>query len=194
MKYNLPDLNYGYDSLEPFFDKATMVIHHQKHHQAYTDKLNIVLDKYPQLSITPIEQLLTDVADLAMDENDKKQLINNGGGYVNHNLFWQTLGPQKEIDQELIGKIIKKFGTIDGFKQEFNKIALNHFASGWAWLVENQAGELEIYSLPNQESPLSRGHKPIFCLDLWEHAYYLKFQNLRVDYVQAWWSVLRLIN
>ena len=194
MKYTLPDLAYGYDALEPFFDAATMEIHHKKHHQAYTDKLNAVLEKYPELADITIEEMLSNVTDLPMNEVDKQALINNGGGYINHNLFWKVIGPSKELDEVLNERLKAKFGSIDTFKEEFLKVATSHFGSGWAWLVEDEKGDLQLYSLPNQDSPLSKKHKPLFCLDLWEHSYYLKFQNRRADYVQAWWNVLKFIN
>jgi superoxide dismutase, Fe-Mn family len=194
MKYLLPNLAYSYDALEPFFDAATMEIHHKKHHQTYTDKLNAVLDKYPELADLTVEEMIKNISTVPMDEADKKAVINHGGGYINHNLFWQILSPVKEVNQELVSQIESKFGSVEVFKEEFSKVALNHFGSGWAWLVNDEQGELQIYSLPNQDSPLAKGHTPIFCLDLWEHSYYLKFQNRRADYVQAWWNVLKFIN
>lgn len=194
MKFLLPDLAYSYDSLEPHFDAVTMEVHHKKHHQAYTDKFNAVMDRHPEFADLTAEELLKNINSLPVDEADKKAIINHGGGYVNHNLFWGIIGPKKEIDDSLVEKINNKFGSVDSFKEEFTKIALNHFASGWVWLVEDQNNQLQLYSLSNQESPLSLGHKPLICLDLWEHSYYLKYQNRRADYVQAWWNVLKFIN
>ena len=194
MKFLLPDLGYSYDSLDPHFDAVTMEVHHKKHHQTYTDKFNAVMDKYPELADLTAEEILKNINSLPVAEADKKAIINNGGGYVNHNLFWSIIGPQKEVDQVLLEKINNKFGSVELFKEEFTKLALNHFASGWVWLVEGQDNQLQLYSLPNQESPLSLGHKPLICLDLWEHSYYLKYQNRRSDYVQAWWNVLKFIN
>lgn len=194
MKHLLPNLNYTYDALEPYFDATTMEIHHKKHHQAYTDKFNAVLENYPELADFSAEDLLKNINSIPVKDADRKIIINNGGGYVNHNLFWNVIGPKKEINQELVDKINVAFGSVELFKEEFTKIALNHFGSGWVWLVEDESGKFKIYSLPNQESPISLGHKPILCLDLWEHAYYLKYQNRRPEYVQAWWNVLKFIN
>jgi Fe-Mn family superoxide dismutase len=193
MKYELPPLPYSYDALEPYIDAKTMEIHHTKHHQAYTDKLNAVLEKYPDLSATPIEELFRNFATLQMPDADKTTLRNNGGGYVNHNLFWEIMGPKKEVDEGLSKEIIQTFGSVDEFKKLFTEAALNQFGSGWAWLVRDENGKLQIYSTPNQDSPYLKGHTPIICLDVWEHAYYLKYQNRRAEYIENWWNVLKLI-
>jgi len=193
MKYELPPLPYSYDALEPYIDAKTMEIHHTKHHQAYTDKLNAVLEKYPDLSATPIEELFRNFATLQMSDADKTTLRNNGGGYVNHNLFWEIMGPKKEVDEGLSKEIIQTFGSVDEFKKLFTEAALNQFGSGWAWLVRDENGKLQIYSTPNQDSPYLKGHTPIICLDVWEHAYYLKYQNRRAEYIENWWNVLKLI-
>lgn len=193
MKYQLPKLNYSYNSLEPYIDARTIEIHYTKHHQIYTDKLNMVLDKYSDLQNTPIEDLLKNYDSLKMEEKDKTALKNNGGGYVNHNLYWQIMGPKKEIDEKLMEDVKKSFGSVDEFKKIFSETAVNHFGSGWAWLVRDENNQLQIYSLPNQDSPLSINHQPIISLDVWEHAYYLKYQNRRIEYVQNWWDTLKLL-
>ena len=198
MKYELPKLPYSYDALEPYIDAKTMEIHHSKHHQAYVDKLNAVLEKYPDLAEKKLEELIGNLHDLPMAEEDKKILKNNGGGHLNHSLFWQIMGPKKEVDGVLAEEIRQTFGSIDEFKKIFTQTAVSHFGSGWAWLVRDEAGKLKVYSLPNQDSPLMHpphlnGHALIICLDVWEHAYYLKYQNRRQEYVENWWNILKLI-
>lgn len=193
MSYTLPTLPYDYKALEPHIDAKTMEIHHTKHHQAYVDKLNAVLEKYPALAEKPVEELLKDIQNLQMDEKDIITLRNNGGGHVNHSFFWNIMGPQKEIDDLLIGEINSTFGSIEEFKAKFTEIATSRFGSGWAWLVRNGDNKLEIYSTPNQDSPLMQGHTPVIGLDVWEHAYYLNYQNKRADYITAWWNVLKLM-
>ena len=190
---DLPKLPYAYNALEPFIDAKTMEIHHDKHHKAYVDKLNVVLAKYPKFEKTPIEDLLKKLPVLTMDEKDRTALKNMGGGHINHAFFWTVMGPKKEIDKKLIARIEKKFCSVESFKKLFTEIASSHFGSGWAWLVENKKKELEMYSTPNQDSPFLQGHTPIITLDLWEHAYYLKYQNRRAEYVATWWNVLKLI-
>lgn len=193
MKYELPMLPYDYNALEPYIDAETMKIHHDKHHQAYIDKLNSVLEKYPVLADKKLEELIKEIPSLPMEEGDRKALRNNGGGHLNHSFFWTVMGSQKQVDEMLLEEIKKKFGSIEEFKKVFTGSAVNHFASGWTWLVRNESNILELYSLPNQDSPLTLGHAPIFVLDLWEHAYYLKYQNRRAEYVENWWNVLRLL-
>ncbi len=193
MIYKLLPLSYGYDALEPYIDAKTMEIHYTKHHQAYTDKLNAVLAKYPAIADKPLEELMKNIQTLAMDAKDKMMLQNNGGGFINHNFFWTIMGPKKERDEALIARIEKKFGSLDEFKKIFSETAVNHFGSGWAWLVDNEKGGLELYSTANQDSPYLKNHTPLITLDLWEHAYYLKYQNRRVEYVQNWWNVLKLL-
>ena len=193
MKHELPQLPYSYDALEPSIDAKTMEVHHGKHHLAYTDKMNAVLEKYPVLAKENPEDLIRKLNELDMDEQDRTMLKNHGGGYINHNLFWKILGPKKEVDQSLLNDVTKTFGSCDMFKQEFGKAALSHFGSGWAWLVRDDTGALKIYSLPNQDSPLTKGHTPLIALDVWEHAYYLKYQNRRQEYIENWWHVLRLL-
>jgi len=192
MKYELPVLGYAYNALEPYIDAATMEIHHTKHHQAYTDKMNAVLEKYPSLTEEP-EMLMGRLDSLGMDEVDKKAFKNNGGGYINHKFFWQVMNPANQKDENLVKEIEATFGSVAEFKNKFNEAAKTQFGSGWAWLVRNQAGKLEVYNTPNQDSPLLKGDEPILTLDVWEHAYYLKYQNKRPDYVEAWWNVVKLI-
>src|SRR3989338_2027127 len=172
MPYQLPALPYGYNALEPYIDARTMEIHRTKHHQGYTDKLNGVLDTYPALQSRTVEELLKELSSLEMDEKDKVVFRNNGGGYSNHTLFWQIMGPKKEIDHALKAEIEKAFGSVDTFRTQFSAAAVSHFGSGWAWLVRTAMGKLEVYSLPNQDSPYLNGDTPILGLDVWEHAYY----------------------
>ncbi len=194
MKYELPKLLYSYDALEPSIDAKTMEIHHTKHHQGYIDKLNAVIEKYPGLQDQKLEDLLKNLQAIEqMEESDKTILKNNGGGHLNHSLFWQTMAPAKEVDQNLLAEIEKTFGYLDEFKKTFTQAAVGQFGSGWAWLVRNEAGKLDVYSLPNQDSPYLKGHTPIIGLDVWEHAYYLKYQNRRAEYVENWWKVLKLL-
>lgn len=193
MKYELPQLPYAYDALEPHIDAKTMEIHHTKHHQAYIDKLNAALEKYPELQERPLKDLLKNLSDLAVEEKDRTAIKNHGGGHLNHSLLWQIMGPKKELDEGLIKEIKSEFGSLEEFRKLFSEAAANHFGSGWAWLARNEAGKLEIYSLPNQDSPLMKNHTPIIGLDVWEHAYYLKYQNRRPEYIEAWWNALKLI-
>lgn len=193
MKYTLPKLTYEYNALEPFIDAQTMEIHHTKHHQAYVDKLNGVLEKYPQYAEQPLDRLMQDLTKLEMDKKDMTLLQNNGGGHLNHSFFWTIMAPKKARDEALISRIEKKFGTVDEFKNLFTETAIGRFGSGWAWLVENEKQELEVYSTPNQDSPYLKNHTPLIGLDVWEHAYYLKYQNKRAEYVKNWWNVLKLI-
>lgn len=193
MKHELPKLNYGYDALEPFIDAKTMEVHHGKHHQTYTDKFNAVLEKYPTLQDKTPEELLKNLNSLEIDEKDRKAIRNHGGGYLNHKIFWEIMSPKKEIDETLKSEIENIFGSFENFKKTFSDLAINHFGSGWAWLVRDEKGELLAYSLDNQDSPFTLGHTPIFCLDIWEHAYYLKYQNRRAEYVEQWWNVLKFL-
>ena len=169
-----------------------MEIHYTKHHQAYVDNLNKALDKYPEISEEKLEILLGKIDSLQMDEKDKKMLRNHGGGHLNHSLFWQIMSTNKEIDEILTEELKKEFGSIEEFKKLFTQTATVHFGSGWAWLVRNGQGKLQVYSLPNQDSPYLSGHTPIIGLDVWEHAYYLKYQNRRPEYIENWWKVLKL--
>ena len=193
MKYELPQLPYAHDALEPYIDARTMEIHHTKHHQAYIDKLNAALEKYPELQNKPIEELLRSLDSLKVDDKDRIAIRNHGGGHINHSLFWRIMGPAKERDEALIASLTGEFGSLEEFKKLLGDCAANHFGSGWAWLARNEAGKLEIYSLPNQDSPCLKNHTPIIGLDIWEHAYYLKYQNRRPEYIEAWWNILKLI-
>ncbi|MFA6525218.1 MAG: superoxide dismutase [Patescibacteria group bacterium] len=193
MKYELPKLNYSYDALEPYIDKETMEIHHSKHHQAYTDNFNKVLELYPELTDLPVEKLLSEVNNLKIDEKDKNAIRNHGGGYYNHKLFWEVMDPANTKDEALVADLEKDFGSVDAFKEKFTDAAKTQFGSGWAWLARNPEGKLEVYSMPNQDSPLQKGHTPILLLDVWEHAYYLKYQNRRPEYIENWWKVVKLI-
>jgi len=193
MQHTLPKLNYTYQALEPYFDKATMEIHHTKHHQAYVDNLNKVLAKYPQYAEGDLTNLMRDYANLEMAEADKIILKNHGGGHLNHSFFWSILGPKKELDRELIVQIEKEYRSLGEFRDIFTQTAMSHFGSGWAWLVRDKLGKLQIYSTPNQDSPALNGDTPLIGLDLWEHAYYLKYQNRRAEYIQAWWHTLKLL-
>lgn len=193
MKYTLPQLPYDYKALEPHIDAQTMEIHHTKHHQAYIDKLNAVLEKYPDLADRPLEELMMEFNSLQMEEADKKMLRNNGGGHLNHALFWTVMGPQKEVDQALVSEIESTFGSMESFKEQFTQNAVGQFGSGWSWLVRSKDGTLKAYATPNQDSPYMNGDTPVFGIDVWEHAYYLKYQNKRPDYIQNWWNALKLI-
>jgi len=189
-KHTLPELGYTYNALEPFIDAKTMEIHHTKHHQAYTDKFNAALEKHEELFDKTALELLTDLN--AVPEDIRTAVRNNGGGFLNHSFFWQTLKINNGILPQglLMTAIEKSFGTFDIFKELFSTSALSHFGSGWTWLVANEVEELSIISLPNQDSPLSLGLKPLLNLDVWEHAYYLNYQNKRADYIAAWWNII----
>lgn len=193
MKFELPKLDYTYDALEPYIDAKTMELHHSKHHQTYLDKFNAVLEKYPDLNYKSGEDILKNLNSLQVGEEDREAIKNYGGGFVNHSLFWKIMSPKKEVNSDLVKDIERDFGSVNDFKVLFTKLAMAHFGSGWTWLARDMSGKLLVYSLPNQDSPLSAGHEPIFTLDLWEHSYYLKYQNRRAEYVENWWNVLKLI-
>jgi superoxide dismutase, Fe-Mn family len=193
MKYELPKLPYAYEALEPHLDAETMRIHHDKHHQAYLDKFNAVMEKYPDLQGQAVENLLAGLDNLPVSSEDKMKIKNQGGGYLNHNLYWEAMGPKKQVDEKLAEEIKTQFGSVHEFKKKFSEVAANHFASGWTWLVRDQNDRLQIYSLPNQDSPFALGHEPILLLDVWEHAYYLKYQNRRAEFIEAWWNAVKII-
>jgi Fe-Mn family superoxide dismutase len=194
MKHELPKLPYGFDALEPHIDTKTMEIHYTKHHQAYVDKLNAALEKYPDLQGRPVEELLMNLKDLNVDEADRKAIQNHGGGHHNHTLFWKYLDPNNTKDELVAKEITSTFGSVDDFKKQFADSATKLFGSGWTWLVrDGQDSKLRIQNLPNQDSPLMMGLEPIIGLDLWEHAYYLKCQNRRAEYIENFWQVLKLI-
>ena len=187
MTHTLPDLGYSFDALEPFIDAKTMEIHHDKHHAGYVAKLNAALEG-TGLEEKPVEELLKDLSSLPEDK--KQAIINNGGGHANHTLFWSILKTGVSPMGEIKDAIHEKFGSGEEFKKQFAEAAATRFGSGWAWLVLNQNKELEIMSTGNQDSPLSEGKTPILGLDVWEHAYYLKYQNRRPDYIEAFWNVV----
>lgn len=193
MKYNLPKLPYQYNALEPYIDARTMEIHHTKHHQTYINNLNTVLEKYPQVADKKLEELLKNIDSTPFEGKDKTMFRNNAGGHLNHSLFWTILAPKKEEDKVLKSDVEKTFGSIQEFKKLFTETATKHFGSGWAWLARDSSGKLFLYSLPNQDSPYLTGHTPIVGLDVWEHAYYLKYQNRRPEYIENWWNVLKLL-
>lgn len=188
-KFELPELPYAYDALEKSIDKETMNIHHTKHHNTYVTKLNEAVEGHADLQAKSVEELISNLD--AVPENIRTAVRNNGGGHANHSLFWKVLSPNGggEPTGELADKINEKFGSFDKFKEEFTAAATGRFGSGWAWLVLNN-GELEITSTPNQDSPLMEGKQPLVGLDVWEHAYYLKYQNKRPDYISAFWDVV----
>jgi Fe-Mn family superoxide dismutase len=187
--YTLPKLGYAYDALEPHIDAETMTIHHDKHHQAYIDKLLAALKDHPDLLAKSPTDLISNLK--SVPEDIRTAVQNQGGGHVNHTFFWKIIGPNKGGDPKgpLAEAINKKFGDFAKFKEQFNAAATGRFGSGWAWLVKGPEG-LEIVSTANQDSPLSMGKTPIIGLDVWEHAYYLKYRNLRPDYIKAWWNVV----
>ena len=187
--FELPKLPYEFDALEPHIDAQTMQIHHDKHHQGYVDKLNTAITD-SGLSEMNIKELLKNIE--IIPEDNRKAVINNGGGHSNHSLFWEIMSKQGggEPSGELQEAINQKFQSFDNFKEEFTKAATTRFGSGWAWLIVNKDKELEIISLPNQDSPIMDGNAPILGLDVWEHAYYLKYQNKRPDYIVAFFNVI----
>ena len=193
MKYELPKLDYAYNALEPYIDAQTMEIHYTKHHQTYITNLNTLLEKYPNLQDNDLEEMMKNVDKLGLSDADKIAFKNNGGGHLNHTFFWSIMGPKKELNQDLVERIKSTYESIDSFKEQFTKAATTRFGSGWAWLVETDESKLRIYSTPNQDSPLLTGDTPLIGLDVWEHAYYLKYQNRRPEYITNWWSVLKVM-
>ena len=189
MTYKLPELPYAYDALEPHIDKETMSIHHTKHHNAYVTNLNNALEGNEELLNKSIEDLIANLD--AVPESKRTAVRNNGGGHANHSLFWELLSAEGGGNPSgaLAEAIDNKFGSFETFKEEFAKAGATRFGSGWAWLVLN-GGELEIMSTPNQDSPIMEGKKPLLGLDVWEHAYYLNYQNRRPDYMAAFWNVV----
>ena len=190
MKYELPKLAYAYDALEPWIDAKTMEIHYIKHHQAYVDKLNAALEKYPDLQEKPLEELLKNLA--GVSEDIRTAVRNNGGGHYNHSLFWNWMAPKAGgiPTGELLKNLESAFGSFEKFKEEFSNAAMSRFGSGWAWLVKDSSGALKIVSTANQDCPISEGLIPLLGLDLWEHSYYLKYQSRRAEYIEAWWNVV----
>ncbi len=189
MAYELPELPYPKDALEPNIDAKTMEIHHGKHHQGYTNKVNAALEGHKFASL-PIEEVLSRIEEVP--EDIRQAVINNGGGYANHKLFWTVMSPDGggEPSGELAKAIEDKFGSFDAFKEKFSSTAASQFGSGWGWLCVDDSGNLKVISTPNQDSPYMHGLTPILGVDVWEHAYYLKYQNRRPDYLQAFWNVV----
>jgi len=189
MAFELPKLPYAEDALEPYIDAQTMNIHHTKHHQAYITNLNAAIEKHPELASKSLEDLLSDLN--AVPEDIRMAVRNHGGGTWNHNLFWEIMGPKMggSPSGELTKALESAFGSLDAFKEEFTKAATTRFGSGWAWLVRKGEG-LAVVSTANQDTPLSDGATPILGLDVWEHAYYLKYQNRRPEYISNWWNVV----
>ena len=187
--YSLPALDYPYDALEPVIDATTMTIHHTKHHQGYVSKVNAALEGHPEWLSKPIDEVLRGLDQLP--ESIQTAVRNNGGGHANHTLFWKVMKPGGggEPSGALAEAIASRFQSFDNFKEVFGKAAAGQFGSGWAWLAVGPQG-LEVIGLPNQDSPWLKGMKPILGLDVWEHAYYLKYQNRRTDYIAAWWNVV----
>ena len=184
----LPELPYAYDALEPQIDAETMTLHHDKHHATYVANANAALEKHPEIG-DDLEKLLADVE--SIPEDIRQALINNGGGHLNHALFWELLSPEKTtISAELKADIEASFGSFDQFKEAFTTAATTRFGSGWAWLVVNQEGQLEVVSTANQDTPISQGLKPILALDVWEHAYYLNYRNVRPNYIKAFFEII----
>ena len=189
MPFTVPPLPYASDALEPYIDKMTMEIHHDKHHGAYVTNLNKALESAPDLANKTIEELLANNCGI-VPENIRTAVRNNGGGHINHSMFWKIL---KAGGGQPIGNVAQaitsSFGSFDSFKEKFNQAAATRFGSGWAWLVKS-GGKLDIYSTANQDSPVMEGKYPVMGLDVWEHAYYLKYQNRRPEYIEAWWNVV----
>jgi Fe-Mn family superoxide dismutase len=189
MAHTLPALPYPTDALEPQIDKMTMEIHHGKHHNAYVTNLNAALDKHPELHAKSVEDLLKSIN--TVPEDIRTAVRNNGGGHANHSMFWQVMGPNAggAPSGAIADAITGSFGGFDKFKEELKKAGVGRFGSGWAWVID-QGGKLAIESTANQDSPLMEGKKVVFGVDVWEHAYYLKYQNRRPDYLDAWWNVV----
>jgi Fe-Mn family superoxide dismutase len=190
MAYTLPELGYAKNALEPHIDALTMEIHHDKHHAAYVTNLNKALESAPEWASKSIEDLISNLN--KVPEAIRPAVRNNGGGHANHTLFWETLAPggAKEPAGKLADDIKATFGSFDALKEAMEKAGTTRFGSGWAWLIVDGGGKLSVTSTPNQDSPLTDGHKPILGIDVWEHAYYLKYQNKRPDYLKAIWSVI----
>ncbi len=190
MAFSLPSLPYAFDALEPHVDARTMEIHHGKHHQAYVNNLNAALESHPEYQNKSIEEILATLDSLP--EAIRTAVRNNGGGHANHTLFWEVMKPggSSQPSGALADAINSSFDSFDGFKEKFADAAAKRFGSGWAWLVASTNGALEITSTPNQDTPLMEGRTPILGLDVWEHAYYLNYQNRRPDYIKAWWNVV----
>ena len=190
MAYELPKLPYAYDALEPHIDARTMEIHYTKHHQAYITNVNNALKDQPDLASKSVEDLIRNLN--AVPENIRTAVRNNGGGHANHSFFWKIMGPKAggEPSGKLGDDIKSTFGGFDAFKEKLAAAGVGRFGSGWAWLSVEKSGKLVVESTPNQDNPMMDGKKPVFGIDVWEHAYYLKYQNRRPDYITAWWNVV----
>ena len=190
MAYEVPPLPYAYNALEPHIDEQTMHLHHDKHHAAYVTKLNGAVEKHPDLQKKSPEDLIRNLNSLP--EDIRGVVRNNGGGHVNHTMFWQIMGANKGGNPSgaIADAINKTFGGFDAFKEKFEAAGVNQFGSGWAWLVRTKSGEFQVKSTANQDNPMMNGEFPVFGNDVWEHAYYLKYQNRRPDYLKAWWNVV----
>ncbi len=189
MAFEVPALPYAYDALEPHIDDATMHLHHDKHHQAYVTNLNAAIEKHPELSSKSPEDLIKDLN--AIPEDIRAAVRNNGGGHVNHTMFWEIMGPGGgEPTGALLEAINSAFGSVDAMKAAVNDAGVKRFGSGWTWLVKSADGTLAVVSTANQDNPMSEGHTPILGNDVWEHAYYLKYNNRRPDYLTAWWNTV----
>lgn len=189
-KYELLELTYGYKDLEPYISEEIMVFHHDKHYATYANNLNHAIEKHPELFEKKPEDLLRNLNEIP--EDIRTAVKNNGGGYVNHSMFWEIMLPNGggEPTGLLAEEIKKQFGSFADFQQKFNDEGLKRFGSGWVWLIKAKNGELQIISTANQDSPLSDGHTPILLNDVWEHAYYLQYKNMRADYLKAWWNIV----
>lgn len=188
-KFTLPDLPYGYDALEPYIDAETMKIHHTKHHQAYLDKFNAALETHPELPEMTAEEMLKKLDSLP--EDIRTVVRNAGGGYVNHNIFWKTMGPENSRSSKVDEMLVRDFGSVEKFSEDFSASAASLFGSGWTWLVMDNMGKLKIVNTSNQDNPASNEDvRILLALDVWEHAYYLKYQNRRPEYIENWWKVI----
>ncbi len=190
MSFELPPLPYDYGALEPHIDTQTMQIHHDKHHAAYVTNLNKALENAPEFANKTVDELVANPGSLP--EKIRQAVINNGGGHYNHTLFWQIMGPKGggEPKGDLAKAINAAFGNYEGLREKVNNAGMTRFGSGWAWLVADKTGQLQVVSTANQDNPLANGLQPILGVDVWEHAYYLKYQNRRADYLSAWWNVV----
>jgi len=190
MAFTLPPLPYDYAALEPHIDTQTMQIHHDKHHNAYVTNLNAALESHPNVASQSIEDILRNIGDVP--EAARQAVVNNGGGHANHTLFWEIMGPNGggEPTGALAEAITKAFGSFADFKAKINDAGVKRFGSGWSWLVLDKGGALQVLSTANQDSPLMQGQTPLLGVDVWEHAYYLKYQNLRPKYLEAWWNTV----
>ena len=194
MIYQLPPLPYSYDALEPYIDTHTMELHHGKHHAGYVNNLNKLLDGQSKFANKPLEEIIGDISSLP--EDIRQGVRNNGGGHLNHSLFWHIMAPSKggEPSGILGHAILTAYGDFRKFKDEFEHAAVSRFGSGWAWLCVDPHGKLEILSTPNQDSPIMLGARPVLGVDVWEHAYYLKYENRRAEYLDAWWNTINWDN